>query len=565
MKKLILIIFNIILSVFVITFSVFAWYTNTFGIKADNGVMSSKNLYFESGNGSKDNPYIISQPVHLYNLAWLQDLGYFDSDKDSDSSTEIKDRYYFKLKNDIDMSDFKSAIPPIGIENHPFIGDFEGAGFKISNVIIDVNFVKTGYLKPSDQVLNTSKNTINDNVIISNAVGFFGLVNSGISTDTENTSLSVRNFILDNIKIINSRKSYTGLIAGNVDGNLKNIGVLSGNINFESGINALDDSNLSEYTLVGNTSNTIDWLDKPGKVEDYVFDSSKIYDVVMSTTINGGVNFNDKYPTHNAYNQSIFNLIGELKLYEKKDFNYNKSDFLTYNDNDINISFENTNNSKKLTVKYTYEKKEYTYEENFTGYAIQFQDGLSSGNVRGDRCINFHSDGKGAIFLAYTGNAAGKQISLYKNNTSSLEKIFPSGESTSTAITQQKYLRWVKIDIDTAGDYIFLVAGGNTYLTHIHFIMSNKQGNSGGDVSSGNISNLGWVASDTVSKSDDLTSITFDKLTIVIFTLANATDIIGTITFRVELVDNKVIVYYKKNGYGGTITPLPADSAKEDT
>ena len=79
--------------------------------------MSSKNLYFESGNGSKDNPYIISQPVHLYNLAWLQDLGYFDSDKDSDSSTEIKDRYYyfnidFIKSLDLDGSMYlKSAIP----------------------------------------------------------------------------------------------------------------------------------------------------------------------------------------------------------------------------------------------------------------------------------------------------------------------------------------------------------------------------------------------------------------------------------------------------------------------
>lgn len=563
MKKLILIIFNIILSVFVITFSVFAWYTNTFGIKADNGVMSSKNLYFESGNGSKDNPYIISQPVHLYNLAWLQDLGYFDSDKDSDSSTEIIDRYYFRLKNDIDMKDFNSAIPPIGIENHPFIGDFEGAGFKISNVIIDVNFAKTGYLKPSDQVLGTSKNTINNNVIISNAVGFFGLVNSGISSDTENTSLSVRNFILDNIEIINSSKSYTGLIAGNVDGNLKNIGVLSGNINFESGIDALDDANLSEYTLVGNTSNTIDWSDKPGKVEDYVFDSSKIYDVVMNTTISSGVNFNDKYPTHDAYNQNIFNLIGELKLYDKKNINYDSSEFLTYNDNKIDVSYEK--NSNNLTVNYQYENKEYVYNENFNGYAIQFQDGLNGTLVRRDRCINFHSDGKGAIFLAYTGNSADKQISLYKDENSSLVKMFPNDGDDSTKVITRNNLRWVRIDIEEKGDYIFLVDGGNTYVTHIHFIMSNDQGNSGGDVSSGNISNLGWVASDTVSKSDDLTSITFDNLTVIIFTLANATDIIGTITFRVELVDNKVIVYYKKDGYGGTITPLPADSAKEDT
>lgn len=561
MKKLILIIFNIILSVFVITFSVFAWYTNTFGIKADSGVMSSKNLYFESGNGSKDNPYIISQPVHLYNLAWLQDLGYFDSDKDSDSSTEIIDRYYFKLKNDIDMSDFNSAIPPIGIENHPFIGDFEGAGFKISNVIIDVNFAKTGYLKPSEQVLSTSKNTINDNVIISNAVGFFGLVNSGISSDTENTSLSVRNFILDNIKIINSLKSYTGLIAGNVDGNLKNIGVLSGNINFEAGIDSLDDANLSEYTLVGNTSNTIDWSDKPGKVEDYVFDSSKIYDVITNTTISSGVNFNDKYPTHNAYNQNIFNLIGELKLYDKKNINYDASEFLTYSD-EVDVSYDKISNN--LIVNYQYENKEYVYNEDFNGYAIQFQDGLNGTLVRRDRCIKFHSDGKGAIFLAYTGNSADKQISLYKDDTS-LIKVFPNDGDDSTKVITRNNLRWVRIDIEENGDYIFLVDGGNTYITHIHFIMSNNQGNSGGDTSSGNISNLGWVISDVVTKNDDLTSIAFDNLTVITFTLANATDVIGTITFRVELVDNKVIVYYKKNGYGGTITPLPTDSAKEDT
>ena len=561
MKKLILIIFNIILSVFVITFSVFAWYTNTFGIKADSGVMSSKNLYFESGNGSKDNPYIISQPVHLYNLAWLQDLGYFDSDKDSDSSTEIIDRYYFKLKNDIDMSDFNSAIPPIGIENHPFIGDFEGAGFKISNVIIDVNFAKTGYLKPSEQVLSTSKNTINDNVIISNAVGFFGLVNSVISSDTENTSLSVRNFILDNIKIINSLKSYTGLIAGNVDGNLKNIGVLSGNINFEAGIDSLDDANLSEYTLVGNTSNTIDWSDKPGKVEDYVFDSSKIYDVITNTTISSGVNFNDKYPTHNAYNQNIFNLIGELKLYDKKNINYDASEFLTYSD-EVDVSYDKISNN--LIVNYQYENKEYVYNEDFNGYAIQFQDGLNGTLVRRDRCIKFHSDGKGAIFLAYTGNSADKQISLYKDDTS-LIKVFPNDGDDSTKVITRNNLRWVRIDIEENGDYIFLVDGGNTYITHIHFIMSNNQGNSGGDTSSGNISNLGWVISDVVTKNDDLTSIAFDNLTVITFTLANATDVIGTITFRVELVDNKVIVYYKKNGYGGTITPLPTDSAKEDT
>ena len=36
--------------------------------------------YFESGNGSKDSPYVIVNAKQLYYFNWLQDLGYFNKD-----------------------------------------------------------------------------------------------------------------------------------------------------------------------------------------------------------------------------------------------------------------------------------------------------------------------------------------------------------------------------------------------------------------------------------------------------------------------------------------------------
>lgn len=558
MKKLILMVFNIAISVIVITVSIFAWYTNTFGIKADTGVMSSKNIYFESGNGTASNPYIISQPRHLYNLAWLQDLGYFDSNVDSNKKTEEIDQFYFQLKNDIDMSNFGSALPPIGIENHPFIGDFEGGGYKISNLVIDVNFNNDKYLKPTDQVLNISNNTINNGVIISNAVGLFGVIKSGNALKINNSALSVRNFLVENLEIKNSLKSYTGLLSGLVDGNLSNVAVMSGRISLESGIDSLLNNNLSEYTLIGNTTDTTGWGDRPGKVEDYVFDSALIYDIIKNQNgLSGGVDFNASYPNHTAYNKNIFNMIGELKLYEKKGF-ICEGDFLSYNDG---VTYSYHENPKSLKVQYSYENKSYTYEEDFTGYAIQFQDGLNKGIPRNDRCIKFHADGKGAIFLAYSGNAAGKQISLYKNDNT---KVFPKDNDTSSAVSSKNRLKWVRIDIEKSGDYKFLVEGGNTYLTHIHFIMSNNQGNSGGDVSSASISKIGWVSSD-VERNDDLSSVIFNNLTVIILVLTKGTINTGSVYFEAKMVDGVTMVFYKKNGYDGIISGLPADKITDSS
>ncbi len=41
---------------------------------------------------------------------------------------------YFKLTEHIDMSKAKTALPPIGTAEYPFIGKFDGGGYIISNL-----------------------------------------------------------------------------------------------------------------------------------------------------------------------------------------------------------------------------------------------------------------------------------------------------------------------------------------------------------------------------------------------------------------------------------------------
>ena len=91
-----------------------AWFhpTTKVGNQGETNTMpidgSSSSGYFAYGDGSAENPYGIRIPRHLYNLAWLQYIGYF-GDK----------QIYFELANDVDMSGW--TLPPIGTEDNPFI------------------------------------------------------------------------------------------------------------------------------------------------------------------------------------------------------------------------------------------------------------------------------------------------------------------------------------------------------------------------------------------------------------------------------------------------------------
>ena len=136
--------------------------------------------YFAYGNGiphtvdgDGNRVYGITKPRHLYNLAWLQYLGYFD--QQDPSKPNYGQQFYFELANDIDMDGW--VLPPIGTEEHPFIGNFTGNGYVISNLSISSNF----------NDYNTHPSAINSsNYVTPHILGMFGVI--GNYNSTYNTS-----------------------------------------------------------------------------------------------------------------------------------------------------------------------------------------------------------------------------------------------------------------------------------------------------------------------------------------------------------------------------------------
>lgn len=203
--------------------------------------------YFAYGDGSEAKPYGISNKRHLYNLAWLQDLGHFD-DK----------TYYFELAKDVDMEGLE--IPPIGTESHPFKGHFDGKNYVVKNAkIVDT--------LPPRHPVNVSSYTS------PKILGFFGCIgrnpldsSSSSSTSTKNPN-AVENFYLDNVEIASTGPNVlTGLIAGYVGGNLTNAGVHYGKLTYASGTTNINNfSTISHYVLIGDYDESkYKWTDKPG-------------------------------------------------------------------------------------------------------------------------------------------------------------------------------------------------------------------------------------------------------------------------------------------------------------
>ena len=128
----------------------FAWLYN---ISADIDMDASGEIvtsYFHCGSGAEDDPYVITRPVHLYNLTRLYEdldgfaeennyfqLGYdLDNDGDlefysySDSGT-----YQNSYSNKLNMS-YYDAFTPIGSEEKPFGGTFNGSNLTLDNLNI---------------------------------------------------------------------------------------------------------------------------------------------------------------------------------------------------------------------------------------------------------------------------------------------------------------------------------------------------------------------------------------------------------------------------------------------
>lgn len=275
MKRTSLLIKSVLLSMSALSFfgvvaGSVAWFNPR--VSVDNSTNTQNNIsgetlgaYFAYGNGiptgEGNRVYGITKPRHLYNLAWLQYLGYFDETNTSESN--YGQQYYFELANDIDMEGW--VLPPIGTEDHPFIGNFEGNGYVISNLTISNDFNEfnthpsaiqgwnnTNYKQPHILGMfgvignyDDKYDTTNPNCVYSSTANEF--------KDTALTGITVKSYVYD---------SLIGLAAGYVDGELSNVAVDVGTLDLDK--TAIGNTNttsyggftnnISDHTVVGYTT-----------------------------------------------------------------------------------------------------------------------------------------------------------------------------------------------------------------------------------------------------------------------------------------------------------------------
>ena len=305
---------GILAAVLLLGTTTFCWLSLANGSRVDfpTSFGSAKANYFESGDGSPDSPYLISSPVHLYNLAWLQYLGYFNKNS---ALTNGRAQSYFKLKNDLIMTGV--AIPPIGTAEYPFLGHFDGNGCVVSSLTVSNAFDDLKNVRPTAAVfdresaggkLQTAGSKAGSMTEVA-IVGLFGVtgdygaliengtntnyanvkrrqytadsteekktlvpVPSDVTTISENdlyyAAMYVGNFYTDILHIRSvSQNTLIGLAAGYVKGSIENVGVYRADMMLSKDARALDGTVqgiVSKYTLVGDfDADTVGWSENP--------------------------------------------------------------------------------------------------------------------------------------------------------------------------------------------------------------------------------------------------------------------------------------------------------------
>ena len=177
----------------------FAWFMNSVTMDDINIAGSSDETYFAYGNGLTENTaFGINTPRHLYNLAWLQYKGIFNKDANNDGT--IDQQYYFEidptLTTELDMSDW--TLPPIGTEDNPFLGTFNGNNKVITNLTVSN---ESNITKPDNITYN----------VYPEVIGFFGVIGDLPNENTSSRAAKAKNFTLKNttIKSVTSSKSLS--------------------------------------------------------------------------------------------------------------------------------------------------------------------------------------------------------------------------------------------------------------------------------------------------------------------------------------------------------------------
>ena len=297
-------------------FPVYAWFDNTFGMSYDllGKARTSYTSYFAGGTGIETDPYIIAEAEHLYNLAYLQNLGKFNT---------LTTQQYFQVSDidgnfiDINFDTFLNAypnyyFPPIGNNDYPFTGVFDGNNSNLMNLKID------GQLNQD--------------------IGLFGII-KGFDSNNDGTYDShseVKNLFLENPEIISEPdlddpnystidfhphndgilNHATGYIVGHLGTytSLINVFVKDGTI--ESFSNAA--GNRSEYGLIGyNQADSGFIAGGPRSPYSFSFDMANTYTALSYAVSNFGSYYVVGETPAKTVSQALISGTGSLEVYGK--------------------------------------------------------------------------------------------------------------------------------------------------------------------------------------------------------------------------------------------------------
>ena len=168
----------------------FAWLAGSNIIKSTVDKGSILTSYFHTGDGSEENPFVITRPLHFYNMIYLYqrlegfaDEGYYfqlgyQLLYDEDDAEPDENYYFYRYGDDgkivpgqyssvlnmnyySDEEGMGGALLPIGTSDVPFLGTFDGKGLTVANLHI------------------TGSETIGNDTLATSDVGIFGYVDEG--------------------------------------------------------------------------------------------------------------------------------------------------------------------------------------------------------------------------------------------------------------------------------------------------------------------------------------------------------------------------------------------------
>lgn len=336
--------------VFGVAVASFAWLSININKDFNNNYHGSTEVaYFESGDGSLSNPYVISNRVHLYNFAWLQYLGYFNLNEKYDKKfNNGRAQSYFVLKNDINMEGI--AIPPIGTTEFPFFGNFNGNGNQIYNAttandkaLLTARPKLAEFTDGADGKIISWPDYAHNNATqtqVGEAMGLFGVVGDyndklneignkqgiTISADAPPTSESgaaveenkkilykqantIQSFYLNDYTVHSSTdKMLVGIVAGYVNAKVSDVGVCAATIT-STGTSILDGGvtdKLSDFAIVGYCADEYKGVFNVSQVDV----SKPTVTTELSSTEDGGSGWGGSIDMESTYNRivRIFNL-----------------------------------------------------------------------------------------------------------------------------------------------------------------------------------------------------------------------------------------------------------------